>query len=196
MSDFEYTHNPRVNSSAVDEVWYNADNKELAVNLHDEVYVYQNVPFARYQALVFAGSVGRAFREVKRDYGPSEYLGYRSDLDIEQKSYAAPDMSGGYARGGLVTTPRTVIHDATKSEPVNTNDEPVNTAGGPSEYVSLKVEDVTTSRNHRVVFETEHGVKTHDVPAESVDEAKAVVENLATLLGVDAKVKEVTVYFE
>lgn len=188
MSDFEFTHNTRTpHSSAVDEIWYNEDTKELAVDLHDEVYVYSGVPKARYDAFVLANSKGRAFREIKRDYGPSEYLGDAAYLDIDRAPVPAADMSA-------VGTPKGLTYAAGATIVNNTNTVTASSGAG---YLSLTPAPAkSTARRHKVVFDTPHGTKSHEVSAESVEDAAQQVTTFTTVLGVEATVKEVTVYFE
>lgn len=191
MSEFEYTHNPYTkSSSAVDEVWYNENTKQLAVDLHDDVYVYSGVPKSRYEALVHADSLGRAFREIKRDYGPSEYLGDVDYIEFDEVSYEAPDM-GNFASVTDVRRSKglTYAADATL------NGEPLATSTGP--HLSLTPATAKADvRRHTVVFETAVGVKSHDVQVSSVDEAAATVREMGNAFGVSVNVKEVTVHFE
>lgn len=190
MPTFEYTATKPVNSSAVDEVHYNANTKELAVDLHDEVYVYSGVPESRYEALVNAPSVGRTFREVKRDYGPSEYLGYVTDVDYEKSGVDAPDMGAvltvGSARTAAVGTPKALTL------------APNAVVTGTTERFDLApaAPAASATRKHTVVFTANGAERKHTLNVASVDEAVAAVNEIAAMLDLAFKVKEVVVSFE
>lgn len=189
--DFEYTHYRKPVSSLVDEVWYNSDTKELAVSLHDEVYVYSGVPLTRYQSLIFANSVGREYQSIKREFGPSEYLGDRYELEFGEKSYEAPDMGSVGTPKGLTYAENAVVHNV---------GDTATTGNSSGAHISLTYgndhDGLGDIRRHRVVFETPHGTKAHEVNAESVAEAKSLIESLASDFGLSVTVKEVTVFFE
>lgn len=190
MPNFTYTHTRRVDSSAVDEVYYNENTKELAVDLHDEVYVYPNVPLARYEALVGASSVGRAFREVKRDYGPSSYLGYATQVNYVRETTKAPSMAAVGTPKGLTYAEDAVVDGRPVASPnevrVDLGLAPVAAPGG-------------VKFRHAVYFEVEglgNGSKVYNVEAGSVNEAVEALSEATAALGLDVNVKEVRVYFE
>lgn len=190
MKTFEYTHTKPVNSSAVDEVHYNANTKELAVDLHDEVYVYSGVPESRYEALTNAPSVGRTFREVKRDYGPSEYLGYVRDIGYEKSGVD----SGVTTASGVV--PKNLTYASNAKVTTSTTG---NYASQPSEFISLNAYTDTKSpskRKHEVVFEAAGAERIYSLEATSVDEAVEALQGVAEALDIDVQVRAVTVYFD
>lgn len=186
MTKFYYTQTADVDSSAVDEVYYNANSKELAVDLHDEVYVYQNVPKARYEALVNADSVGRAFREVKRDYGPSEYLGYCSEVDYvpTREAFDAVDMAS-------VGTPKALTY----AENAKVDGVRVSGSGSTSTgtLLTLSVPERNKSRVFAVEFESGDKVRTHTLSAESFGAAEQAVLNIGAMLDLEFNVKVVRV---
>ena len=193
MTQFEYTHTKRVNSSAVDGVVYNVNTKKLAVNLHGEVYVYNNVPLSRYEALVTAPSVGRFFREIKSDYGPSEYLGRNTSVTYQTGSVEAPSMAALGTPKALTLAEGVTVNNSfiTLSTPTQTR----TTLGLPDVVESTPV---GTTRRHSVLFNVEGltADREYGVDATSVDEAVAALTEAVAALGLDVKVKEVTVYFE
>lgn len=198
MTDFTYTHTAPVNSSAVDEVWYNVDTKELAVCLHGDVYVYEGVPFDRYQNLVYAMSVGRAFRNIKKDYGPSEYLGDEAYLTIEKKVYDAPDMSGDFADHTKARQVAGTPKNLTYAEDAVVDGKPVGDTGnssGPHLSMTPAGDNAATYRM-TVHFESNGAERTHSLTAADVDEAARRLEEVADALGVEVVVKGVFVHFE
>jgi len=183
---FEYTDTKPVTSTAVDAVFYNSETKKLAVFLHGEVYVYSGVPKERYENLVDASSVGRAFREVKADYGRSDYLGRARSVEPVLVSVPAPDM-------GAVGTPKGLTYAADAK-----------VTGDPAHSrVRVTLGEVPVPEGvkykHAVYFKVNPGdldFKIYNTEAGSVHEAVEALTEAALALDLNVTVKEVRVYFE
>lgn len=195
MTNFEYTHTREVSSSAVDEIHYNANTKELAVDLDDSIYVYSNVPLDVYENLVRSQSVGRAFVEVKRQYGPSKFLGHYDYVEYVKVGFDAPSMAAvgtpknlTYAEGAVVTAPSTTNPSDFR---LTLGHQPVATAASTPTVSEI-------FRDHRVLFNVEGmiGLRTYNVKAGSVEGAVKALEEATSALGLTVNVKEVTVQFE
>lgn len=197
MSRVTYTEVFSPDSSLVEDVYYDANTRELTVVLHDELYRYSNVDKRVVNEFKNAHSAGRFYAaNIKRTYGPGEYLGTSWDVDCDGVvEGAAPDMSSPLydaakdATSGAKGTPKGLTYAAGA---VVTN------AGNTSANVfSLTpTAPVETTRKHKVTFETETGTKVHTLQAGSVDEAANAVLDIGDMLDLDFTVKEVTVYFE
>ena len=88
MSFVTYTEYHEPNSSLVEGVYYNENTKELTVDLNDEIYRYTNVPKETVRAFVegrgYGGSAGKFYTpEIKRKFGPGEYVGYYSAVEFD-----------------------------------------------------------------------------------------------------------------
>lgn len=186
MSNFTYTDERSVRSSAVDEVFYNNETQELAVVLHNNVYAYTDVPADAYDAFVNGfGSKGRHYAKViKRNYGPGEYLGSALDVNFKKKSYPAPSMGPVEASGrGIVPKGLTLAPDAkVTGAKIDLTGREDSTAG-------------VATRRHRISFLANGTQRTHTTEAESVDAAVAELASVARSFGVTFTVKEVTTYF-
>jgi len=84
MTDFTYTKNFGTDSSFVDGVFYNENEKYAVVELADDYYLYENVSESDVADLVNAPSVGAHYNTVfKKAHGPGEHLGSWSGVDFE-----------------------------------------------------------------------------------------------------------------
>jgi len=192
LSTVEYTHAESLDSSAIDEALYNENTRELTLDLNGNYYRYPNVPKHVWEALLEAPSAGRFYREtVKKNYGPAESLGSLNwdefnEVKIEDKTtenviHVPANRWGGYAVG----TPKDL--KVTDDTVVTTTTNVFNlTAAAPSADV----------RKHAVTFEVNGVRRTHNLKAESVDEAVQAVNDIADMLSLTFVVKEVTVYFD
>lgn len=203
MSDFTYTDSQKnIDSSAVRHAYYNTDDKSLVVVMraNGNAYRYDGVPSWVWSTFKGAPSKGTVFATtIKRSYGPSKFLGVGSRLDIREAGVPAANMGSvtplrkpqqyttlGNApvapgRRAAVGTPKALVDNST-----STSVEAL-----PS--VQPRVRKATTS----VLFENggvERSATFND--KSTVDEALAEVSRLASILGVDLKVKAVTVHFE
>lgn len=195
MSRVTYTEVFSPDSSLVEGVYYDANTSELTVVLHDELYRYSNVDKRVFNEFKNAHSAGRFYAaNVKRTYGPGEYLGTSWDVEYDEVSEgAAPDM----------TSP---LYDAAEAAVSGTKGTPkgltyavgavVTNVGDTGTFSLTPTDAAVQTRKHKVVFETDTGVKTHTLQAGSVDEAAWAVRDIGAMLDVDLTVKEVTVYFE
>jgi hypothetical protein len=89
----QYTDYLPVNSSAVDDLYFNGNDNTLVVDWDDSLYRYYGVTRAEAQAVQigqYGGqpashpSVGRAAQVLKTAKGPGEYLGNYNDVDFER----------------------------------------------------------------------------------------------------------------
>lgn len=177
MTKFSFTDSTEnISSSLVEGAYYNAETRELAVDLNDDVYVYASVPPATYKALVSAPSVGRAFQNVKRTYGPSTYLGDYDGVDFVK----APSRDAVGTPKGL-----TLASDAKVENRFNLVSENHGVATIPA-GVKFKHEVVFTLGN-----ETE---RTYTVQAGSVNEALDALTEATSALGLEATAKRVVTH--
>lgn len=80
MTNFEYTKTFDVDSSLIDEVFYNANDNTVVLDVNNEMYRYSNVTLQAVEDLVngkgYNGSVGAHYNSLfKKTYGPGEDLG-------------------------------------------------------------------------------------------------------------------------
>lgn len=80
MTSFEYTHdwdNDGVDfeSSSVNTVYYNANDRYAVIDWDSRLYRYDNVSLEEVEAVVSAHSVGNAANYFKQLHGPGTYLG-------------------------------------------------------------------------------------------------------------------------
>lgn len=191
MKTFEYTHSHAPVSSAVDTLYYNTNTQSLAVDLHDRLYRYEDVPFSEYADLVYADSAGREFSRIKREYGPGDFLGEYDDLDFEMVSANAD--SGVTTASGVV--PKNLTYASNAKVTTSTTG---NYASQPSEFISLNAYTDTKSpskRKHEVIFEAAGAERIYSLEATSVDEAVEALQGVAEALDIDVQVRKVTVYF-
>lgn len=192
---FEYTHSDDdVDSSAVYEAYYNAKHHKLAVVLSGgHGYVYSNVPLYVYHELVGAKSPGAYYAlTVKRKYGQAENIGYvgyeNTETFVEYKGVPAADMTGVDISSATPVISNTYVNLA-----------PVTDKG--LTYASDAVVDgvpVSVKFRHTIKFDVVGGNKdkSYTVEAGSVPAAVEALREIADMLGLEVKVKEVTVYFE
>ena len=195
MSIFNYTSSLGgvVSSAAVDAVYYDRDSENLAAVLHGVVYVYSNVRELEYWKLTrgsgHSGSIGAAFAEFKKDFGPANNWGsvqnvnFRAEEDPANVLQFPVGTPKGltYAEGATVTNVGQESHVTTIYN-LSSPESPVGNTRG----------------KYRVVFDVVDG-KTgvpNTLEADSVEDAVAQTTEIAQMLGLEFKVKEVTVYFE
>jgi hypothetical protein len=175
----EYTREANVDSSAVDGVYYNENDRTVAVILHGEVYRYSGVPLEFYNHLGRVNSVGREWLpQLKRTYGPGERLGseyavYFDDVTPWRAPKPAEPVKAGQVVGQSGST---------------------GSSTGP--HISLTVAAPALSNRVSVSFEVNGQTKVHESRANDVLEAVKNVTELLNLAGVDGKVKAATVYFD
>lgn len=210
---FEYTEATVPASSFVMELIYNENNGELAVVLdadREDVYVYPKVDRATFDEFSSTDSVGGYYqREFKKKFGPSNFIGSYRDVEFLWRPVnrevrtnvdmtVSPDRVGGrsrpepyskdndYYKQGLVVTDGL-------STTINTNVLTIHQA-------KAKVNEVEAPESikykHKVVFESDGKVREHTLTVGSVIEAVTAIEEIADMLDLTFKVKEVTVYFE
>lgn len=196
--DFKYTDEVDPNSSLVDVAYYNANTKDLALDLNDQVYVYENVDEADFRKFYTEPSAGRYYNtEFKNKYGPAEILGHCDDLyfkDVPRESTA----SAG--------TPKDLT-EPTKEYSLNINDAKapfgtVETVGATKEY-SLKTPDVVAKTNGgdfliEVKYTLNHSGTEHvfSTNSDSLDDAMDDLNRSLTALGLTGKALKAVVYFE
>lgn len=188
---FDYTSSVTgLDSSLVDSAYYNANTRELAVDLQDRIYVYSEVPVGTYLALVNHHSPGSKFQEIKRNYGPGKRLGYFSSVNFSKavdRTVIAPDMSSvGTPKAMTYASDATVTGNSTASH-INVN---------PSTYVTLTSAPVVSGNNDStfaVEFLVGNKVRTHTLKAKSFGEAEAALEEIAEMLDLEFDIKEIKV---
>jgi hypothetical protein len=190
---FTYTASNGRKSSAVDTVYYNSHNHQLAVALKSgDVYLYEKVPSSVYDGYLTAWSAGRYYaKNIKPVYGPGKHLGYNADDEFQRYSVPAPDMGAVNAdsddAGEAKGTPKGLTY---AKDAVVDGKKVVSLA-------TAAVSDSNTLR-HTVYFRVgdsdEH--KRYDVQARNVDEALRDLNDIASKLGVNLRATGVRVHFE
>ena len=202
-------------SSLVDSVAYDSVTQAAFVDLNDEVYRYDKVPFADVEALVQAPSVGRAFngsfmsKGFKQKFGPGTHLGNWAEIEYEERDKAAnaspsytfnitaPTSSTGLSNPGGAKNLTYASGAVVDGQPVNTTTNGpvrVNLKAEPEKvaevtHIPLKREEETkqAERKFTVHFES-NGPKTYNVEGTDFDSAIAKLHEAAEVLGVDVKV--------
>lgn len=206
MTKFNYTHHRSGRlSTAVKNVFYNQNTKELAVDLHDDVYVYKQVPLASYEVFITSPSLGRAFQKVKANYGPGKCLGYNANVVFVTEGADAPSMDAipslpaRDSRGRFVSAAVGTPKGLTYAENAVVTD----VSSGPHLRVTLgenaSADEVTNGiiRPHTVLFNVDGlGDRTYNTEATSVEQAISHLLEATNALALTVNVKEVTVSFE
>ena len=187
---FEFTDTQDVKSSAVDTLTYNENTRELVVDLHDDLYKYDGVPRSRFEQILHAPSVGRDFHDLKKNYGPADYLGpYGSvtfvPVDKATKPTFPPAAQPSVlaSKSGVATNVPTASTSASQTFSL-TPSVNVGTEGKATYTVDFVPAGADEPREY-----TAQGV-------DSVEEAIAALNEVADMLGVTLTVKGVYVEFE
>jgi hypothetical protein len=187
----EYTHESGpLDSTAVDWAGYNTHTRDLFVDLHDQVYVYHNVPKDRYDRMVSADSVGREFVQIKHDFGPSDYLGHYADVEYEQVKVTQEAFESNVVTSASGFTPKGLTYGNGASV--------TDLSGNTSTYFTLNNTAPARSGNSLrefVVEFTSGSDKTHSrhVEADSFASAEADVLEIAEMLDLTFEIKEIRV---
>lgn len=182
-------------SSSVEHLWYNANDKTLAVEWQEseEVYVYSGVTEDEYTNAVEGDSVGRAVAAIKQKYGPGRNAGdwdefadnafrvSRTENSTREFSLQPPVVNN-YSGDATATTEYSLqTPEVSKSAKT----------GG----LSLVDGDVVFT----LYFTVDGGsdVKTHVLRnVENFDEAVETLQGFAESAGLDLKISEVRATFE
>lgn len=201
LMNFRYTHHATVDSTALTSVFYNEDNRELAVVTHENnLYVYADVPLMVFNTLVNVGSVGSYYAKViKASYGPSVRSSRLDATYFIGGSVAAADMSstgtgnstGPHIHAESVGTPKglTYADDAV----VTSTDNFISLGHSPEPHTTSV--DTATSK-FDVVFVLNGSEKTFCTEASDVAGALRNFEAATSWLDLDPKVVKVVQYFE
>lgn len=176
---YKYTHQKSVDSSAIEEVYYNANDRSLyLVMTGGSGYRYKDVTLNVYRALVDSNSVGRYYaNNIKSNYGPGEYLGYFNDSDEEFEWVSTSYLVQNESNTAYVVPPTT-------------------SGTGMPQSLTYRANAQAVRSNYTVTFECNGKVREHNVEATSLDEAIVFVQSFAEMLELNFKVKSVTVHFE
>jgi len=102
--DFTYTQHYGVNSSWVDDVYYNANERYAVIDLDDNMYRYDNVSKDDVEALVKAPSVGAYYNtQFKHAFGPGTYLGNWNSVDYDVVEEVKDTINVGNSTGPTLT---------------------------------------------------------------------------------------------
>jgi hypothetical protein len=122
---FTYTHEYTVDSSVIEGIYYNANDKTLVLDVNEEYYLWQPVLKADVDALANAESVGAHFNTVwKNRFGKGEHLGNWYDWDEQYET-----DRNDYTQAVQVETPQEAF-DRVKQRA----DAALATAGDTKEY--------------------------------------------------------------
>lgn len=186
MDNFTYTHkNVNLNSSAVEEIYYNDFTAQLVVVvIGGSAYLYSLVPTSEFIAFNGSPSKGRFYAtKIKRQFGPGQYLGYVNSED---------DF---FVDSSSLVTSGTISSPVPSSSKITTGSLSSDTVGTPKNLVYA--ENVTPKRsNYTVAFEFNGKVREHNLQANSLEEALLSVQTFAQMLDLNFKIKSVTVHFE
>jgi len=173
MSDFKFTNywaglGQDFSSTAVDNVWYNANERFAVIDWDDTLYRYDNVDLSDVERVVNAPSVGTAAASLKKSKGPGTKLGTFYDLDWEK---VAPVKS-----------------TVTATKEFNLQAPAVSAKNG-----GLSAGKVTSYRLH---FDLDGKERTHTITGkETLGEALDTLHDHAAALGVAINVKGAWVEF-
>lgn len=175
---FEFTHaDSDVESSLVYEAYYNENDQKLAVVLDGGYgYVYPNVPKHVFDTLVTSASPGGIYNyTLKRNYGPSEslgYVGYENRREFRTLVGAA-----------TVGTPKGLTY---------ASDAKVTGIDLSAGRVTLTTVPGNTERKFAVTFEVNDQTRSH-TPAgvNTFGEAEDAILEIGSMLGLEFKVKEI-----
>jgi hypothetical protein len=177
-----YTHKATPNSTAVEQVWYNYNTKELYLDLHNVVYRYSHVPVSVYNNLLNADSKGQYYRDKIRNYGPAARLGPAINLgkrvDPAPVAFRTEEVKPVRLSGTSFTLPsttKTLTPQLSLAKDVSNSD-----------YVHEFTFVIAGSEDR----------KQHTVKASSMDDAVERMFEFASLFNTDIVLKAVTVYFE
>lgn len=180
--DFEYTTERDVDSSAVDQLFYNENEQYLVVDWKDELYRYDGVTREEFEKVANgehsgwgSKSVGRAAQQLKASKGPGKYLGNYNETT--ERKVAVRHLSSVSASTVTSTpspyAPKDLKTDSTKEYSLRTPLAPAAT--------------------YEVYF---NGGKSHTPSGvNSVEEAVAALEEVSKILGVNFKAEKVVVTF-
>jgi hypothetical protein len=180
-----YTHKATPHSTAVEQVWYNYNTKELYLDLHNVVYRYSHVPVSVYNNLLNADSKGQYYRDEIRNYGPAARLGPAINLgtrvDNSPVAFRTEDDTEQFRvfRSGATATTST----AKTLTPQLSLAKDVDNSGYAHEFTF-------------VINGSDEDRKQHTVKASSMDDAVERMFEFASLFNTDIVLKAVTVYFE
>lgn len=72
---FEYTDTYDVNSSVIYGIYFNTNTNEVALDIKDMMYIYNNVPKNAIEDLADSDSPGKAYHKFAEQYGPGKAVG-------------------------------------------------------------------------------------------------------------------------
>lgn len=167
MTSFKYTDEYSVDSTVIDEVYYNANANTAVLDVSDYLYEYSNVSEKNIKALVDADSVGAYYNTTfKPVHGPGVLLGFWSKVD--------------YQRVPLVTQPETTKEFSLASVPA-----------------PVKVDNSGTTYDvHFTLDGYDKVYKYKGLKVGSVDEAIESLNDYVVRLGAKGKVVKVVVKFD
>jgi hypothetical protein len=183
---FFTTAHEALNSDLVYDVYYDAKTQEAHVSLQGTIYTYADVPAHAVDALVNAASIGRAFngtlfnKGFKQTYGP----GKRQDATMLNEREL---VTAGAATPKNLTYAADAVVDGKPVDPSILRFPP---------RISLVVVDepVELPKFKHTVHFNSNGARTYALEASSVDEAVEELQQVASMLGVEAEVTGVFVH--
>jgi hypothetical protein len=177
MSTFTYTHEweglgTDFDSSAVDNVWYNANDRYAVIDWDSSLYRYNNVALDEVLEVVNSKtSVGRAAQRLKALHGPGQSLGYFHSANFD----SVVDKSAKPA--------------ATREFSLATPPAPVTKAAGAVTTLSEKY-------TYELFFDLDGKERSQTLEdKDTLSEALASLEQAAKALGVNIVVKKAVVTF-
>lgn len=183
----EYTEAMEIvnGSSLVEGIFYNANDKTAVFDLQNRIYRYQNVSRLEVAQVATADSPGQAYQRFKRRFGPSESLGdYEeilwSKVPIKTNTVVGTISSNAMVGGSVGGT---------------TGNATATTITFPDLRNSLKrftVGFIVVPPAGTPLVD----VKYYSLYARSEDDALMQTGQLADMLGLQFKIKEITRHFE
>jgi hypothetical protein len=172
VATVEYTEGLEIvnESSLVEGIFYNANDRTAVFDLNDRLYKYSNVGRFDVAKVATAQSAGSEYQMFKRRFGPSESLGEYDDVEWKKVDTRLSVASNAITSNNVITTNHTSLN--VPSSPV---------------YSNFKVGFVVGNQTV---------MKYHNLMAVNVLDAAAKVKELGLMLDLAFKVKEVTVYFD
>jgi hypothetical protein len=201
-----YTHHADLDSSFVDEAWYDDTRNRLVLNLNGTVYEYYDVQKAVYDDLVSAPSAGSFYRKNIQGARKGNRLGYEWEArEVEQTKPSEVRFhnggvirSDGYAEFPSVSKVGEIAVKASAVTPGVLTDATKIGKLSLAKDVEKKVAD-TFEYTLQFVIEGDDGdsdERSHTLKAANLDEAIESFLDLASLLDQAVRLKGASVRFE
>lgn len=185
-------------SSLVEGIFYNANDKTVTFDLQDRIYRYAGVSREDALKVANATNAGGEYQLFKRKFGPGESLGDYEDISWKRVETAA-NIKADSISPALISSDKfsgavTGLNLALQSPPGHNDNGQWELNKTPAEYSKFRVGFVVVDQTEWTGSVSE--LKYHNLVGTSIEDAKAKVQELGSILNLEFRVKEVTVYFD